>query len=108
MPCATMFGLCRSSIVAEAAVACECRSMKPGVTILPVASIIRVAFAVAERPDRGDAAVLHGDVGVEPRIAGAVDDPAAANEQVVGRRLSCGPSARQTRGGRGITPAGRQ
>ena len=50
MPCATMFGLWRKSIAARPASACEWRSMKPGVTILPVASITRVAVAPVSKP----------------------------------------------------------
>ena len=41
-----------------------------------------VGGGVRERPERGDAAVADPDVGPEPGIARAVEDPAAADEQV--------------------------
>ena len=40
----------RSSIVSMPPSLCECRSMKPGVTIFPVASTVRVAVTAPSRP----------------------------------------------------------
>ena len=61
-------------------------SMKPGQTTSPLASIRSFAARVLEharRRDPRDAAVLEGDVAVEPGVAGAVDHPAAEDHDVV-------------------------
>ena len=59
-------------------------SMKPGATTSREASIRRFAGAPDEVADRRDAVVPDSDVRPEPRRAGAVDDPAAREEQVEG------------------------
>ena len=55
--------------------------MKPGETISPSASSVRAA-GVRHLADLDDAAVLDADVAREARLAGAVDDCAAANDRI--------------------------
>ena len=45
-----------------------------------------LARALADAPDGGDAAVAHGDVGAMARQAGAVDQHAVLDQQVVGHQ----------------------
>ncbi len=45
---------------------------------------------VIELADRNDAAVLHRDVGREPRIAGAIHDAPVPDQQVVALGWLCG------------------
>ena len=49
-------------------------------------------------PTDGNAIAADTDISGEPRIAGAVDDAAAANQEVVGRLLGGEREARQDRG----------
>ena len=57
-------------------------STKPGVTSRPSASTLAPAGAV-DRADLGDAPAVDRDVGGAAGRAGAVDDGAAADDQVV-------------------------
>ena len=61
---------------------CVCTSTKPGVTSAPSASIVSRARAV-DRADLGDDAVGDRDVGGARRRAGAVDDRAALDHEIV-------------------------
>ena len=61
--------------------------MNPGETTLPAASMMRAAGRVDPRRDARDRVAAHGDVAAIPRAAGAVDDAAVADHQVVGGRL---------------------
>ena len=79
---------------------CGCRR-SPGVTIAPSASMRRAAGPVT-RADVGDPAVVDGDVGGERCRAGAVDDGAAGDDEVMGH----GWAPRWVRGG-GRRTAGR-
>ena len=56
-------------------------SMNPGQTNEPV-GLDRLPGGTVDPSDRGDAAVLHRDVGSVPGIAGAVDDAAAADHEI--------------------------
>ena len=49
--------------------------------------MMRVAVALPTRPHGRNAAVLHRDVRVEPRVAAAIDDLSATNDQVIRGRL---------------------
>ena len=60
-----------------------CRSMKPGETTCPSASISRVPLR-RDLADLGDAAALDADVAAKGFCAGAVDDGSAANDDVMG------------------------
>ena len=53
------------------------RSMNPGATTSPAASMRVFAVAPCEIADRHDPIAADADVGGEPGRAGAVDDPAA-------------------------------
>ena len=67
-------------------------SMTPGATTSPRASIRRLALARSERAawrDARDAIAGDADVAVEPGVAGAVDDLAVRDDDVV-RRVACG------------------
>ena len=50
------------------------------------ASMTRSAVGVGEMPDAGDAVAAHGDVAAHPGIPGAVDEPAATDEEIERRR----------------------
>ncbi len=63
---------------------------------------------IAQSSNRGDASVLHRDIRGEPRIAGAVEDAAVADEQIVGgRRLHRACRCDDGDGERGATKNGR-
>ena len=64
--------------------------MNPGDTTFPAASIVRAAGASIARRDAGDRVAAHGDVGAIPRAAGAVDDAAVPDHEIVGWRLRVG------------------
>ena len=66
---------------------CPIMSMKPGATTRRLASMRRRAVACGIQPDARDAVAHDADVGSEPRRPGAVDDPAAGEQQVAGRRV---------------------
>ena len=96
MPCARTGWPCLSASVASPGPACECTSMKPGVTTRPAASMVSGRRRRAERADRLDAIAGDADIGADPRIAVAVDDMGVANQQVEPlRRLREGRRARQ-------------
>ena len=61
-------------------------SIQPGETYLPVASI-SVCPALGNAADLREASVLDGDVGEDPRVAGAVEHAAVADDDVVRRGL---------------------
>ena len=67
--------------------------MKPGATTRPLTSTTRAAGSVIERGDADDGVALDGDVGAIPRAAGAVDDAAVAEDQIVG--WPAGPQSRR-------------
>ena len=64
-------------------------SMKPGATTRPAASISRLALPAGTRPTATIRSPRDRHVAVEPRVAGAIDDPAVADHQVVGSVLAC-------------------
>ena len=57
-------------------------SMKPGATIRPAASMIVAGGWIGDRPDGHDRPVADRYVGRHARRSGAVDDRAAADEEV--------------------------
>ena len=57
--------------------------MKPGATTSPFASMVRFALPVRHAADRDDPVAADRDIAVEPRVAGAVDDAAVADDEVV-------------------------
>ena len=59
----------------------------PGATIMPSASIVLARVVVVETRERGDRAVDHTDVDAPTREPGAVDDVAAADDEVVRSRV---------------------
>ena len=79
--------------------ACVWMSMKPGETTRPAASIDADGRRVDPRRDERDGVALDRDVGDDPRAAGAVHDPAAAEDEVVMRGTTCarGPDAERGR-----------
>ena len=58
-------------------------SMKPGATTRPFASIVALGLAFRHAADGDDLVARDGDIAVEPRVAGAVDDAAVADDEVV-------------------------
>src|SRR5207245_7003242 len=56
---------------------------------------------VPQPPDRRDPLAAYGDVPFEPRVAGSVDDPSAAQHDVVERALGGRPRRGPRRRGRG-------
>ena len=72
--------------------------MKPGATTWPRASISRVALASAQIANARDAIALDCDVGVEAGPAGAIDDAAVADDDVVFRERGHLRSAIRNRG----------
>ena len=60
---------------------CVCTSTNPGVTTLPVASIV-VAASVVDGADPHDAVAVDADVGAAPRRAGAVDEVTTRDHDV--------------------------
>ena len=82
---------------------------EPGQTNRPSASIVRAAGSPPSRPTAAIAVAGDADVGCVPRVAGAVDHAAAAEQQVEhadpnrrlrSRRPARAPSARSRRAGR--------
>ena len=70
-------------------------SMKPGATVRPVASIVRAARLSRQPPM---AAILPGRMPISPmirRVAGAVDNASAANQQVEVLGAKRGPRSRK-------------
>ena len=75
-----------------------CMSMKPGQTTCPVASMVRCACDAVERaPEQPHPLALDADRAVVARIAGAVDDEAARDQEIE----HGGPSGRQSITGSG-------
>ena len=56
--------------------------MKPGATVSPAASIVRAAVRPVKSAHRGDLPLPDRDIADVRRVAGAIDDPAAANHQI--------------------------
>ena len=75
---------------------CACRSMKPGETTSPVASMTRADGSrnQALARDRDDAAAAHQHVGTKARSPGAVDDGSASDEDLLllGGKRPCAAS----------------
>ena len=61
--------------------------MNPGATTRPADVDTRAAASSIARRDPRDRVSFDGDVGPIPRAAGAVDDAAVADDEVVSRRL---------------------
>ena len=62
--------------------------MKPGATTRPFDVDDARRRLGDRRRDADDRVALDGDIAAIPRAAGAVDDAPAAEDEVVGRRLS--------------------
>ena len=60
-------------------------SIKPGATTRPLASISRLGGVGGNPADRHDPVAANGHIAAKPRIAGAIDDVAVANDEVVRR-----------------------
>src|SRR5712671_799745 len=59
--------------------------MKPGVTTMPFASITRFPALGSILPILAMCPVLDRQVGVEPRIAATVDNPAVSDDDIIAR-----------------------
>ncbi len=57
--------------------------MKPGATTSPLASISRFA-APGDLAHRDDLIAADGEIAIDPRIAGAIDEFAVTDDEVVG------------------------
>ena len=65
--------------------------MNPGATTWPLASIVRAAGASIDGAMRTIVSPRIGEVAAIPRAAGAVDDAAVPDQEVVGRTLCARP-----------------
>ena len=75
---------CPSSRVSE----CECTSIKPGATTSPLASTMRPpGSGVNVGRDRSDGVAIDTDVREKPRVACAVDNASAADDEIKRGRL---------------------
>ena len=72
--------------------------MNPGATTAPPTSTTRAAGRSIDRRDPRDRVAADRDVSLEPRAAGAVDDAAVVEQEVVGRRLRANGRDDQTGG----------
>ena len=91
--------LVRIAVLEQSMSECECMSTNPGATTSPRASMIRRAAASrSQTAHRGDPVAADRHVAFEPGIAGAVDDLAAADQDVDRAR---GQPAGRTRGDSG-------
>ena len=99
MPCMTRLCARRPSMFSDAKArsACECMSMKPGTTCLPVASITRAAVAPSSLPMLTIRSPTIPMSAVKAGLARAVENLSAADEEVV----LLGRGARRDEGGHG-------
>ena len=68
-------------------------STKPGQTVRPVTSTTLARLGRVQPPEGCDPAVLDGHIGQYVHVAGAVQDPAAAQDQIEHRTLLTTPAS---------------
>ena len=67
--------------------------MKPGIAVMPRASIVRTPAApAASCADRDDPAVSDDDGALLDHAAGADDDPSVGDDQILRRQIARRPS----------------